>query len=308
MLKALKLLFRSNDQICVGNEYAVEVGPQPIEPLAPFFSVNPLHPSLDHIKLPDGAIKANKAPSGRRADLNVTSFNNFLFEMDGTPLETQLEYIEACGFPFATVTYSGGKSYHAILSLEKSPVTAKPHTQEAVDEYKRVWKALAAVMCQRLNQPLTLLDSACQNPSRLSRMPGATRDNGKVQELVRLGRLCSMEEFMSIMQEAPEIKVSQRLVRTDQKARSEEEMKLLIPAALLSKLKFPKTWASGTSSGNYQNLLRIVLWMIDATGADKATVTSYMEKYTFPYLLNTGYSLEKCYKPINDAFAMKGDT
>lgn len=304
LVRTFRLLFRSGDQICVGDQFATEVGPQPIKASAPFYSLNPLHPSLDHVKAADGAITAFKS-TGRRADLNVTRFHNFLFEMDNTPLDVQLQHLQSCGIPWATIVYSGGKSYHAILSLEQ-PLEAKPHTTEGIDAYKQTWKTLAAVITQRLNQPLTLLDSACQNPSRLTRTPGAVRDNGNVQELIQLGRLCSADELAQLLREGPAQKQRPKIQRSEHEARSEEDLKLLLPVALVHKLKFPKTWASGTGAGNYQSLLKIVLWAIDSTGVDKETLTNYMERYTFPYLLKTGYPAEKIYKAINDGFNMKG--
>lgn len=304
--QAMKLLFRSSDKICIGNQFAVDVGLQPTEPMVEFFCINPLSDTLDYSKAADGAIIANKTISGRRADLNVSRFQNFLFEMDGTALVTQIEYIRSSGFPFATVTYSGSKSYHAILSLEV-PLAAKPHTQEGVDEYKRVWKQLAHVFCTRLNQPLTLLDSATQNPSRLSRLPEAVRDNGKVQELAHLGSLCSPDQLAALLREAPELGKPKYVLRSSETAKNEEDMRLLMPVQLLEKFKYPKLWASATGAGNYQNFLRLILWLIDSTNADRQTITTFLEKNTFPYLLKTGYPLEKCYKPINDAFTMKGE-
>jgi hypothetical protein len=305
--KAMRLLFKRDDKICVGNQFAVDVGSQPIEPVAEFFSINPLHGSLDHKKEANGAIRAFKS-NGRRADLNVTSYNNFLFEIDSLPLDRQLQCFSDCGVPWATITYSGGKSYHAILSLEKSPVTAKPHTQEAVDEYKRIWQSICAVLTKRLNQPLTLFDSACQNPSRLSRTPGAVRPGTeKLQHLQHFGRLCSSEEFAAIMQEAPDFAMPKHSRGTSQRSRGEEEFKMMLPVSLMQELKYPKKWASGTGEGNYGDLYRLVSWAIDSCGVDKETLTTYMEKYTFPYLVGTGYPLEKCYKPINDAFKKKGE-
>lgn len=307
MIQALKLLFRSSDYICVGDKYATLVGPQPIKPVTEFFSLNPLSATVDHVKGADGAIRGLYGVPGRRADLNVTRFQNFLFEMDNTPLSTQIAYIRDSGFPFATVTYSGGKSYHAIISLEV-PMDVKAHTPEAVDEYKLMWKRLATVFCQRLNQPLTLLDSACQNPSRLTRLPGSVRDNGVVQHLEHLGSLCSPEQLANLLAEAPDIKRPQRVVVTGVGAGDEEEMKLMMPVALLSRFKFPKTWASGTGAGNYQSLLKLVLWAIDATGVSQETLTTFMEQNTFPFLLKTGYPADKIYKAINDAYSMKGNS
>lgn len=304
MIKAFKLLFRSSDQICVGDHYATDVGPQPISPVAQFYSINPLHGWLDHVKAPNGEITAIKGP-GRRADLNVTRFQNFLFEMDNVPLDQQLNIILTCGFPWATVTYSGGKSYHAILSLEQA-LDAKPHTQEGVDEYKRVWKQLAAVLCQRAGRDIKILDSSTQNPSRLSRTPGAVRGT-KVQELVKLGRLCSAEELRSILAEAPEIEKPRYAPRTNAVSRTEEEMRLMLPAELSARLKFPATWAQG-AAGNYPLLLKLVLWAYDSTGVSKEILTSYMKKHTFPGLIRLGYPEDKIYKAIDDAYAMKGES
>lgn len=302
--KALRLLFRSSDLVCVGNLYATEIGPQPPKPVAEFFCINPLAP-LEHRKLNGEALMTFKA--GSRADLNVSRFQNFLFEMDNTPLVSQIQYIRDSGFPFATVTYSGGKSYHGIISLEV-PLLAKPHTQEGIDEYKRIWKQLATVFTSRLNQPLTLLDPACQNPSRLSRLPEAVRDNGNVQELIQLGSLCSTEELNSILSEAPDSKIPKKAFQQELSDINEEQLKLILSTYLLKQLKYPKLWASGTSSGNYQNLLRLSLWLIDESGAAESVIVSFLEKYTFPYLVETGYPIEKCYKPIKDAFRIKRRT
>jgi hypothetical protein len=303
--QAFKLLFRDSDQVCTGNEFAIDVGLQPIAPRAEFFSLNPLHTSQDR-KFNGGAITTLYNVPGRRADLNVTRFHNFLFEMDNTPLELQLEYIKSCGIPWATVTYSGGKSYHAILSLEQ-PLKAVPHTLKGVEEYKRVWKQIAHVMTKRLNQPLTLIDSACQNPSRLSRTPGAFRaDKKKYQELVHLGRLCSSDELLTLISEAPDIKPSQRLKPTDISATDEEQVKIMLPTALLNDLKFPKTWATGTSAGNYQSLFKKILWLIDVANPSYELTLSFLTKYTFPYLMKTGYPESKCIKALNDAYTMKG--
>lgn len=300
--KAMKLLFRSNDQICVGNQYATDVGPIPLAPAAEFFCINPLA-TQDYRALNGEANRAFKI--GSRADLNVCRFQNFLFEMDATPLNTQIEYIRSCNFPFATITFSGSKSYHAILSLE-TPLAAKPHTQKGVDEYKRTWKQLAHVMTTRLNQSLTLLDTSCQNPSRLSRMPGAWRaDKKQHQELIQLGKLCSSEELTIILSEAPEFASAQKIIPVKSIAVDEEEIRYLIPIILMNQLRFPKEWASGTGAGNYQPLFKRILWLIDSTGATKEAATNLLEKYTFPYLLRTGYPIEKCYKAINDAYALK---
>ncbi len=301
----MKLLFQSSDLMCVGNQFATDVGKQPIKPVAEFFCINPLS-DRDHAAALTG--EPLNASQGRRADLNVSRFQNFLFEMDNTPLETQMAIISKlydAGVPIATVTFSGSKSFHAIISLENA-LDAKPHTPEGVQKYKDTWKALAASLAQKAGEPVTIFDSSCQNPSRLSRTPGALRaDKQQVQRLERLGRLCSTEELQELTNGfVPKKALHAKPVQ--EQPREEKDMMLMIPVVLMSKLKFPKTWATSTGAGNYHALFKNILWLIDSTGANQEMVTSFLEKYTFPYLLRTGYPREKCYKAINDAFNQKG--
>ena len=111
-----------------------------------FFSINPL--------------QAN------RKDSNVTKFRNVLIEFDGMATTNQMELIKA--IPYSTLVWSGGKSYHAIVSLEE-PCTNRREYDALV---RRIYAALPGV------------DPANKNPSRFSRIPGVMRDNGNLQELV----------------------------------------------------------------------------------------------------------------------------
>lgn len=301
-MRAFKLLFNDTDHICFGDHKAIDVKKQPETASAEFFCINPLAARVDYVKQPDGAIKAFYG-KGRRADLNVTKFQTFLFEMDNTPLELQMQYIKSCGFPWATITYSGGKSYHALLSLTE-PLNTKPHTQEGIEAYKRTWKQLAHVLAARIGQPVKILDSSTQNPSRLSRMPESMRGD-KVQTLEFVGRLCKPAELADLLKEAPDFAPTMYEPRTERTAKDESDLKLFMPAPLLERLKFPSTWARG-EAGNYPELLKLILWLIDSTGASKETAVQFLDKYTFPTLMRRGYPNEKCMKAVNDAYTMKG--
>lgn len=144
-----------------------------------FFCIN----SLDSVndRNPEASYHDTKKP--RRADCNVTCFRNFLIELDSMALESQIEYVTS-RVPVTSITYSGGKSYHFIISLE-TPL-------QTLQEYK----TLAA----RLHAHLPLADKSCKNPSRLSRLPFATRkDTGKEQTLVQLNSRIALQALTSVL-------------------------------------------------------------------------------------------------------------
>lgn len=104
-----------------------------------------------------------------RKDANVTCYRNILLEFDGISQSAQEELMES--IPKSVVTWSGGKSYHCIISL------AVPC--ESREEYDRLVK--------RIYDRVPEADRAAKNPSRFSRTPGAKRNNGKTQHLISVG-------------------------------------------------------------------------------------------------------------------------
>ncbi len=153
------LLF--NDEFfCSGGLYATDVG---FGMHGPFISINALHT--------------------RRADANVTTFRNFLIEMDGEEnLHNQWRTATGVKLPFSTCTWSGGKSLHFIVSLE-TPIDEKT--------WRRWSKALV--------KAVPGADASTTNPSRFTRLPGAVRENGNTQHLLYLGsRIANsiVEEFV----------------------------------------------------------------------------------------------------------------
>lgn len=143
------VLFDSNENVCFASTiYDTEINAITTEPQTKkqFFSINPLSIS--------------------RKDANVTCFRNILIEFDKVSLEKQLEFAET--IPFSTLTFSGSKSYHYIISLEEPCKDIK--------EYRRLVK--------RIYNNLPDCDKSTKNPSRLSRTPGAIRDNNNEQKLL----------------------------------------------------------------------------------------------------------------------------
>lgn len=100
---------------------------------------------------------------------NVTEFRYALVESDEMPVEQQNAMVRELELPIACLVYSGGKSLHAIVRID-----AADHT-----EYRRRVDYLYDV----LQKNGMKVDIQNKNPSRLSRMPGVTR-NGKKQFIV----------------------------------------------------------------------------------------------------------------------------
>lgn len=147
----LKVLFDEGEQTCfTSTPFGTELSLNP-DSNDVFFSINPM--------------------VGSRKDANVTKFRNILIELDDRPLAEQLDYVMT-KVPVSTVVYSGGKSYHFIISLV-TPLQTREEYDELV---RRVYALLPAT------------DRTCKNPSRLSRLPFAVRpETGVEQTLKGLG-------------------------------------------------------------------------------------------------------------------------
>ena len=99
---------------------------------------------------------------------NVAAFRYALVESDTMPLEEQENMYRRLALPIAALVYSGGKSLHAIVRIEA------PNNE--------VYRERVQFLYSYLKTKGMEIDQANKNPSRLSRMPGATR-NGKIQAL-----------------------------------------------------------------------------------------------------------------------------
>lgn len=100
---------------------------------------------------------------------NVTAFRYALVESDSMPISDQDAMIRKLELPVACLVHSGGKSLHAIVRVD-----AKDH-----QEYRK----RVEFLYDFLEKNGMAVDKQNRNPSRLSRMPGATR-NGNHQYLV----------------------------------------------------------------------------------------------------------------------------
>ena len=108
-----------------------------------------------------------------RRDSNCIQHTRFLFEMDNVPLQEQISYLRRNKEYITRCVYSGSKSLHIVLQFDNDWETT------CKDNYKEIWNILNMLLFDKK------CDSACSNPSRLTRRPGAIRaDTAKEQKLV----------------------------------------------------------------------------------------------------------------------------
>ena len=100
---------------------------------------------------------------------NVTAFRYALVESDTIPIPEQNAIFRKFELPIACMVHSGGKSLHAIVHIDAADQ----------EEYRK----RVEFLYDFLEKHGVQIDRQNRNPSRLSRMPGVTR-NGNRQYLV----------------------------------------------------------------------------------------------------------------------------
>lgn len=114
-------------------------------------------------------LRINALDGTGSGNANVTAYRYALVESDTTTLEEQKRILLQYELPIATLTYSAGKSLHAVVRIDA----------ESLGEYKE----RVAFLYAFLEGKGFAIDGQNSNPSRLSRLPGATR-HGRVQKLI----------------------------------------------------------------------------------------------------------------------------
>lgn len=111
---------------------------------------------------------------------NVTECRNLLIESDSMSIDVQLKWLEESKLPITTITYSGGRSLHAILRVDA----------EDLKEYGYYWNRLEEEI-KKLNEEEGSikfeLDENNKDIGRLTRLPGCVRGNN-VQKLYKVKR------------------------------------------------------------------------------------------------------------------------
>jgi hypothetical protein len=123
----------------------------------------------DYNKAAGAWIRFNPLDGEGVKDANVTDYRFALIESDNMELEQQNALIRELELPVAALVYSGGKSLHAIVRIDAPDY----------HEYRKRVDFLFD-FCQKNGLQM---DRQNRNPSRLSRMPGVTRE-GKKQYLL----------------------------------------------------------------------------------------------------------------------------
>lgn len=112
------------------------------------------------------------------SDANCLKHTRFLMECDGVPLSEQYDHMSEVKDYCCRITYSGKKSLHHIIEF----------STKWEDQCRILYKEIFEVLNRKLFNGNA--DSACANPSRLTRRPGAIRsDTHKLQELLYTGGL-----------------------------------------------------------------------------------------------------------------------
>jgi len=127
--------------------------------------------------------------SGFYKDENITAYRYALAESDSLPIEEQYRVLRESRLPIAALVESGGKSLHAVFRVD---------AKDKFEYASRVRDAYAS-----LNTFGFLVDPQNKNPSRLSRMPGVTR-NGNVQKLIATNIGCkTWEDWQRTLRVSP---------------------------------------------------------------------------------------------------------
>jgi hypothetical protein len=126
----------------------------------------------DHNPEAGAWIRFNPVDGKGARNANVAAFRHALVESDSAGTGKQLAIIRELELPASAVVHSGGKSIHAIVRVDAPDA----------EEYRRRVDYLYAV-CEKNGLKI---DKQNKNPSRLSRLPGATRA-GRKQHVVALG-------------------------------------------------------------------------------------------------------------------------
>lgn len=139
-----------------------------------FVCINALDPEKD--RQPTRPQHSHLLP--RRADANIVKYRSVLCEFDKGDINEQKKIIESSGLPYSTLVFSGGKSLHAIISLD-TPLAGS-------EQYKR--------LVRRIYGKLPGVDRSTGNPSRFTRAPGVRRGDVR-QELLHVGPRVSLQSL-----------------------------------------------------------------------------------------------------------------
>jgi hypothetical protein len=139
-------------------------------------------------------VALNPMKSGYRLDENCSAYRNFLLELDVSDTNSQIQYIKKLGIPYSSMVFSGSKSVHTVISLDKDLNSEKTYR----------------LFAEWMLNVYTLCDQAIKNPSRSTRIPGAIRDTGKKQELLEFKGPVKLTDLVSWFKLHPNAKPKEK--------------------------------------------------------------------------------------------------
>lgn len=228
--KIISVLFRENEEVCVSHdEYGYHSLPlngleyQTVELVSPNSQIEPKTISTSEIKL----ISINPV-KGFRRDENVTSFRNFLIEIDSMPLADQLKYADDMLLPYSACVFSGNKSLHFAVCLDDGLPSYK------VYYYYANW--ILRIMAKA--------DQKTKNPTRSIRFPGAIRD-GREQKLIKIRPPIKRETLDAWLSQYPGLRPTEFDERINRPVFDQNSKEKQIPTWVWSKLKYGIDKSSG---------------------------------------------------------------
>lgn len=293
--KFSQLMFDEQDYVCAGSLFDNTVAPFLASVGSMFYTINPIDGRVDHGHK-DKESYDFMVP--RRADINCSSFRNFIFEMDNETLENQMIILESCGIPWTAIVYSGSKSYHALLSLDESLEGC--HTKDGIENYKNIWKRLSLKIehCANCLGFQNVIDQSSKNPSRFTRFPTTVRDNGQEQAIMSLGTRISFQDFSTLLASCPKIFTNVVRALNSLEIESVEDFFEDAPTALINEVKYPTNLQS---SSMYPTILRLSMWARDL-GVSKEIWLNVLNYRYFKALLAAGYPEAKLTVAVDHAF------
>ena len=232
-----------------------------------------------------------------RCDSNCLKHTRFVFECDNTSLEEQKD--RACLLMTDKVavraTFSGSKSIHVIFQFEDALEDV------CATYYKEIW-----TVCNRLffdNEA----DKACANPARLTRRPGAIRENGKEQTLLYdtpENLIHKDSDTWKMIWRASRALIASRMVTTanevlkDQKSFSKNHDGLCRHYDVVEyylKKSFPKLTGNGDSSISLFNAVRCCMKYNDRKTLNEVLDKARAEKWSIPELARIQEQIKRKY-------------
>lgn len=288
MNKTLSTLFEPNDRIWFGTETKFDDGR--VMPLHfDTIKLSELNELTDLVAVPE-FFAINPIKGNTRDSLSVTAYRNFLFESDSSTLVAQYQQILKLSesLPISTVTFSGGKSYHFIVSLQDTPPFAVGE-ESGSRKYSMLWRALASYITA--NSTL-IPDPSTKDPARLTRTPNAVRKlKGTTQTAIDWKpRYISFEDLSTLV--APFLRADTTIVRSTGSCVdvASFEQALRSHKGLKNRLEHPHAWV--TNENIYPQMFKLTMWAIDATGVSENIFTSYLQKRVIPVIIQKGYPRE----------------